>query len=353
MFRHITGGSGVEVVFHKKTQSTSPFDVARPTACPIVVVVMIDRHVATDAEWQQYITNLGEQAETEGPDARMIPVVMEQSSLVDFPLPQQAILWDEWNGTVEEREMRLLSQLTYEFARMLRNRLHRTQNPSENANEIKRHLEKIKVFISYSKHDSHGADLANDIRCWLHANSALSSFLDVIDIPAGLPFSRVIEHNVKHSALLAIYTDSYSSREWCRREVISAKRYDVPMVVANCLDEGDDRAFPYLGNVPVVRMNPVDRDRVPKVVARLLDDVLRDMLWETRVASLLNHHPHPIFMGRPPEFVSMASRGLESGRQGVVVHPDPPLGDEEKNLLRVAWDGLKLLSMNQWLAEMR
>ena len=151
--------------------------------------------------------------------------------------------------------------------------------------------------------------------------------------------------------MLAIYTDSYSSREWCRREVIAAKRNDVPMVVADCLDAGDDRAFPYLGNVPVVRMNPVSRDRIPSVIARLLDEVLRHMLWKARVEVLGERHPHAIFVGRPPEFVSLASRGLEPDRQGVIVHPDPPLSKEEKNLLEAAWGGLRLLSMNQWLAE--
>ncbi len=126
----------------------------------------------------------------------------------------------------------------------------------------------------------HGADVAIEIRSWLYANSALSSFLDVHNISAGLRFSQVIEHHVEHSVMLVVYTDSYSSREWCRREVIAVKRNDVPMVVADCLDEGDDRAFPYLGNVPVVRMNPVIRDRIPSVIARLLDEVLRQMLWK-------------------------------------------------------------------------
>jgi hypothetical protein len=56
--------------------------------------------------------------------------------------------------------------------------------------------------------------------------------------------------------MVAIHTDSYSSREWCRREIIEAKRWNVPLVVANGISNLDERGFPYMGNVPVVRLEP-------------------------------------------------------------------------------------------------
>ncbi len=77
------------------------------------------------------------------------------------------------------------------------------------------------------------------------------------------------------------------------------------------------------------------------------------MLWQSRVATLRSRHTRPVFLTRPPEFASLASQGLDLGRKGLVVHPDPPLGNEEKTLLASAWSGLRLLSMNQWLAEMQ
>ena len=352
-FRHVTGDEKMDVVFRsERTPTAFAADVAWDAACPIAIVVMVDRHVAADPEWREHLDRLGKRAATEGFRTRVIPVAIESAVLERIAVEEQAIRWDEWATGPEAREARLLRELTYEFGSMIRHHLHRPHPSAEGADEMEAYLEKIQVFLSHSKHDSHGARIAHEIRNWLHANSTLSSFLDVRDIRPGLPFPSVIEHQVEHSIMLAIYTDSYSSREWCRREVVEAKRHGVPMVVADCLHEGDDRAFPYLGNVPVVRMDPKSPDRIPQVVSRLLDEVLRDMLWKSRVAALREEGSLPIFMGRPPEFASLASRGWHPGRSGVIVHPYPPLGDVEKALLQAAWSGIRLLSMNQWLAEM-
>lgn len=38
--------------------------------------------------------------------------------------------------------------------------------------------------------------------------------------------------------------------------MIEAKRAGAPMVVAHAVTEGEERSFPYLGNVPVVRLGP-------------------------------------------------------------------------------------------------
>lgn len=351
-FLHAAGGAGVDVLFHSGPTPGDPsFDVSWDVTCPVAVVVLVDHLVARHPDWLRYIGRLGEQAEAEGFRARLIPVVMEPTVIDSTRLEEQAIRWDEWTGTIKDREARLLMELTYEFARMLRSHLDRVPHAGEDADDLDRHLEPIRVFLSHSKHDTHGESVAEGVRSWLHENSGLSSFLDVHDIPPGLRFSEVLLHHLERSVMLAIHTDSYSSREWCRREVIEAKRQGVPMVVADCLHEGNERAFPYLGNVPVVRMSPVRRDRIREVVSRLMDEVLGDMLWQSRVAALRDGDPRPTFMGRPPEFVSLTARGVDPDWRGVIVYPDPPLGKEEKDLLGAAWVGLRLLTMNEWLGD--
>ncbi|WP_204306774.1 toll/interleukin-1 receptor domain-containing protein, partial [Klebsiella pneumoniae] len=74
----------------------------------------------------------------------------------------------------------------------------------------------------------------------------LATFFDVHDIPTGVRFDRAILLQVRVSAVVAVHTDSYSSREWCRREIIEAKRWNVPLVVANCIADADERGFPYM-----------------------------------------------------------------------------------------------------------
>ena len=139
--------------------------------------------------------------------------------------------------------------------------------------------------------------MAKAIRDWLHGNSSLSSFLDIYDIPAGLPFAAVMDHTIQIGMLLAIYTDSYSSRQWCRHEVMEAKRNNIPMLVVDCLETVDERALPYLGNVPVIRMNPDLRDRIEQVVGLLLDEVFKDFLWQCRVERLRQSHPTSVVHG--------------------------------------------------------
>ena len=70
----------------------------------------------------------------------------------------------------------------------------------------------------------------------------------------GLPFADFLQQSVEDiPILLAIQTDTYGSREWCRLEVLEAKKRSVPIVVLTATERGEARSFPYMGNVPVIR----------------------------------------------------------------------------------------------------
>ena len=347
------GGVGIDVVFQGTHGSGAPipFPVTWHAGCPIAIVAMIDRSLVQDPEWVEYLGSMGQRTATEGLGARLFPVAMEPGVLDDLLLHEQAIRWDEWVPATEARQQRLIRKLAYEFARMLRHHLHSLRLPEGDEPQLEEYLQKIQTFLSYSKHDGHGKDVAESIRRWLQQNSALSSFLHVYDIPAGLPFPDVIDHHIGKSIFLAIHTDSYSSREWCRREVIEAKDKGVPMIVMDCLHSGDERAFPYLGNVPVVRMDPVAKDRLPEIAQRLLDEVLIDFLWRCRVELLPEPRLDAIFMARPPELVSLATLAVEQDSRRVIVYPDPPLDSEELRLLGATWSDIRIRTMTQWLAE--
>src|SRR5437867_2866228 len=159
-----------------------------------------------------------------------------------------------------------------------------------------------------------------------------------------------ILQKVKVSAVVAVYTDSYSSREWCRREIIEAKRWNVPLIVANCISDLDERSFPYLGNVPVVRMDPEKSDRIDYIIGRLLDEVLKDFLWRCRVElTVASRNDDVIFLPRPPELISLA--GISASGRATLVYPDPPIGTEEQRLFELVAPTIRLRSMTEWLAE--
>jgi hypothetical protein len=153
------------------------------------------------------------------------------------------------------------------------------------------------------------------------------------------------------SAVVAIHTDSYSSREWCRREILEAKRHNVPLVVANCMTNFEERCFPYMGNVPLIRMEPDAKHRIAFVIARLLDEVMKDYLWRCRVAATPSDDPATVFLPRPPELIALADLARRGTSSGTIVYPDPPLGTEELDLFAALATGFRLRSYTQWVAE--
>lgn len=267
-------------------------------------------------------------------------------------MAEQAVRWDRWDGAEqEERVRRLISGLTYQFCRMLRHYLERLKRPGEEEEALGRYLRKVQIFLSHSKHDADGERLARLIREQLFRGEgdSLSTFFDVHDIPAGMRFDQVLRQRIKVSAVVAIHTDSYSSREWCRREIIEAKRWSVPLVVVDCINDLDERGFPYMGNVPIMRMDPAAADRIDHVVARLLDEVLKDFLWRCRVELAAGAAGDAVkFLPRPPELISLANLGA---RDVTLVYPDPPIGAEESDLFEQVAPEVRLRSMTQWLAE--
>ena len=351
-YRNIVGGAGVSVLFRSTAApgSATPIPIEWDDADATAVVLLVDDVLASDPDWVQYVHGLVSEADAKGLNARVFPVTVA-AGVLDVGLEIQALRWDQWTGSDDDKERRLLREIICEFSRMLRHRLGQLQHP-DTPDALESYLENVSVFLSHSKHDEHGAPVAEAVRDWLHGNSSLSSFLDVYDIPPGLSFAAVMDLNIRIGVLLAISTDSYSSRQWCRHEVIEAKRNNVPMLVVNCLETVDERALPYLGNVPVIRMNPNLKDRIEQVAGLLLDEVFKDFLWRCRVERLRQSHSDVVFMARPPEMISLTSLPHGTGEPSQsIVYPDPPLSTEESSLLLDLVPGLHLHSLMQWQGE--
>lgn len=285
-----------------------------------------------------------------GLGTRVFPIAISASATA-VGMAEQALRWDTWDAAIAGgREQRLLTTLTYQFCRMLRTYLEQLKHPAAEEEELDRYLKKVEIFLSHSKHDPNGERIANLIRDALFQGDGLETFFDVHDIPAGLRFNKVILQKLKVSAVVAIHTDSYSSREWCRREIIEAKRWNVPLVVTNCLSDLDERGFPYMGNVPVVRMDPIAADRIGYVIGRLLDEILKDFLWRCWVQLMGDVAADVVFLPRPPELISLAGLADHADSGATLVYPEPPIGAEEQRLFEIVAPNVRLRSMTEWLA---
>lgn len=311
---------------------------------PSVVVALIGNEIQRDSAWSTYVRGLAERClSVEGEEFRrcIVPVAMT-SRTIATDLGVQALRWFDWGGRRDSRAQRLVREVTYAASRLLRTTL-------KAAPELSDQLEKVRVFLSHSKHDRVGERVAQCIRDWLHNDVQLSVFLDVVGILAGFPPDRVLEEEVRRSAILVVYSDSFSSREWCGREVLVAKESGRPIVVADCIEGVDERSFPYLGNVPVVRLCSQPPYNVERVVGRLLDEVFKDFLWKYRTAALSRDNPYVKFVARAPELLTAVNTKAASPETSAVVYPDPPLNLREHDLMKSM--GIEFLSLSQWMTE--
>lgn len=355
LYENLAGGAGLSVIYRSTPapHTSAPPHIALEEGETAAIVLLFDEHFASDVAYVAWAKDLMSQTDAAGLRARVFPVAIDDA-LIRMDIMQQGVRWDLWHGMQHtERLLRLTSDLTYQFCRMLRSYLECLCHPGKDEATLEQYLKKVQIFLSHSKRDPNGERIAKEIRNRLFQGPGLSSFFDVNDIPVGARFDDVILQQVRGSAVIAIYTDSFSSREWCRREIIEAKRRSVPLVVANCISAADERGFPYLGNVPVVRMDPTVIDRIDQVISRLLDEVLKHFLWRCRVKMIPDKFlENTIFLPRPPELISLAILDGEAGKEIVLVYPDPPLGSEEQRLFEIIAPNILLRSLTEWLAKL-
>ena len=354
IFASASNGTGVSVIYRFAPQDGAavPLPINLAEAATTATVVLVDSSLAGNRAWAGYIQELVQQTEQSGLGTRVFPVSIQDKAMAALELTEQALQWHSWTGSSEQRQQQLVGKLTYEFCRMLRHYLERLRHPSEPEDTLARYLRKVQVFLSHSKHDNRGAQMACAVRDRIHGHHALSSFFDVHDIPAGLRFDKVLLQQVRSSAVVAIHTDTYSSREWCRREVIEAKLWNVPLVVANCISNWEDRSFPYMGNVPVIRLDDSGEERIDFLIGRLLDEVLKDFLWRCQVELHCSAAtPGVMFIPRPPELISLATLPMSEEGGALIVYPGPPLSNEEERLFTTVAPGVKLRSLVEWTAE--
>ena len=353
--RNITGGVGIFVFKHDITSlGIQSHDQSNSEDAEISVYIFaIDRNFSNDPNCQKILQEWSTRYYDHESNFIVIPVVVDSEIKVsNLNLELHALSWHELK---KEFKSQFLHKLTYELCRKLRERFLQKKRPGQVINDNDEiYLEKFQVFLSHTKLDNDGEIIAWKIRRWMNENSALSTFIDVVDIPAGLRFKDVILRNLNKSALVAIHTDLYSSREWCRREVIEAKRQNIPMLVVNSLRDFDERGFPYMGNVPILRIDPESMKNIEQTAYRILDEIFKDLLWRCVTEEASVKHKEVLFIPRTPELIVLTCSSAcdkHSGQERYIVYPDPPLGGEEQKLFSLISNNIQLRSLTEWAGE--
>jgi hypothetical protein len=231
-----------------------------------------------------------------------------------------------------------------------------TSNPATLSRElgqaITQHVEagdglgdrRIRVFVSHTKHDSleesdqDGPALFEAVRLVI-ARTRLASFFDAQDLQSGSEWERELDDHAADCALLMVRTDKYAGREWTQREVLTAKRHDVPIVGMYALTEGEERGSFLMDHVPSVPCNVDDpHSDIEIALNRLVDEALKRALWNAQTV-YLGEHGFDWMPVHSPEPVTLAPwLAKHRQRSGAddhlwILHPDPPLGPNEREVI--------------------
>lgn len=329
-------GTNIPVYF----RSTLPIGQEQPISIDYseadrnAILLLVDEKMFDDDKWQNYVQNL---TKDKLPNTRIFPVAFseysysidrDQLSKVQFVKAKDAV-----GVTPEEtfnKQWELISnRLLHDIARQL-------LNVSEFYNVDKSDDPPVQLFLSHAKKD--GEDVAKIFRDYIENNSKLNTFFDTNDIADGHNFEKEITKNLMNSSVIIFNTDEYSNREWCRREVIIAKRYRCPILCVLDIKKGETRSFPYSGNVPTIIWNNNIDDIINQTLLQVIANNYSRLLLEKTVNLYSLDEERCLILPKAPElfnYIDIEKWKREKKYTGnlIVLYPEPPLGIEEIKLL--------------------
>ena len=207
--------------------------------------------------------------------------------------------------------------------------------------------ERLGVFISHTKRHSpdEEPDYVDELVACVRktiADTHLHAYFDVADLQPGTDWDQELRSKAASSALLAVRTDLYASREWCQREFLIAKQAGMPIVTLNAIHRTDERGSFLMDHVPMVGYWQVDEETMQSSVEQalnmLVDVALMRALWGIQQEILRDmgfswtplHAPEPVTL--IPWLLGNQQRAKDEGSI-LVMHPDPPLGPEEASVI--------------------
>ena len=225
--------------------------------------------------------------------------------------------------------------------------------------------DRITVFISHTKRGTPGDEedtiaLISLVR-QIIAVTHLRAFFDASDLQPGTNWDSELRSKAATSALLAIRTDLYASREWCQREIRIAKQEGMPVIIMDAPGKGEERGSFLMDHVPriPVRMEQShwNKKDVYQALNLLVDECLKRALWihqrklsqgrpELEIGWWAPHAPEPLTLVHWFENAKRDGTLPPEGSDVRVLHPDPPLGPDERlvldQVLSLARPGSKL-----------
>ncbi|WP_431918795.1 hypothetical protein [Micromonospora wenchangensis] len=349
---------GAVEVYVRSAGWCGPDDAPRPIPMPhappangleqaqlTVVVPVLGYELAAAVEsgqgaWHRYVTQIGTGQRLSPDRVAVFPLVLQRGAVEGTELGR---LLNRFHGldrgprdvgeTVAERRCRDLAQGIAQFAGgaptgRLTVFISHTQQPGNQEQAAVRELiARVRSIIGHTR---------------------LNDFFSTNDLQVGTDWGDALRANAAASALLALRTDRYASRAWCQWEVLLAKRAGMPVVILDALHQGEERGSFLLGNAPCVPVRHraggwVEAD-IRRGVNLLVDECLKRTLWgrQRELAGRLPgldvtwwapHAPEPVTLAAWLAERHPAGAAVRGGGRIRILHPDPPLGPAERQVL--------------------
>ncbi|MBK9193242.1 MAG: toll/interleukin-1 receptor domain-containing protein [Crocinitomicaceae bacterium] len=324
----LSRGIGIPVFFRSKHNPTTnlPIAIDFKEADRSAIVLLIDDEMFNDANWSTYVDSL---IKNLSPNLRIFPVELSKYARYQnegTALSKCQFIKLNLEQEFEDKAKVIRNALLHDFCRLMMNI---DATPHANIPPP------IKLFLSHAKLD--GEIIAKEFRSHIENNLKLNTFFDANDIADGYDFETQIKANLKKSAVIVFHSDEYSNREWCRIEVIVAKRNKSPLVVVHNIEKGENRSFPYIGNVPTIRWNNNFNDVIDLALIQVLNNRYSVEKIEKEIVLYgVDKKYNYELISSPPElfnFIDLGKNRPKNKKENIVVYPDPPLGIEELNVL--------------------
>jgi hypothetical protein len=218
----------IPTCFVPETGNMAPPDAQLASEAERVMVVLLaDDHLAANARkttksgvsWADYLVRLRELCQSV-PTHRFMPIQLTENGWpIDARLADINFL-RAWAINDADQRRKFIGR---RLVNLLIRQLHSQTGEGDSS--------PVTIFLSHTKLDLESEPrVVRTLLAHLIADQPEKTWFDSGDIESGSQFAKAIERGISDTALLSVVTDSYSSRSWCRREVLLAKRHQRPVV---------------------------------------------------------------------------------------------------------------------------
>jgi hypothetical protein len=322
-----------------------------------IVVLLVDQRMlrtvpdGTGQAWTRFAQTVLALAPLDKSPHHVLPVALDNTGfdISDSQHILPALLTNDLPA--QEAEQRRLAEISFHITARAIQLLEHGKVPAMAPDRMQA---PVSIFLSHAKADL-DEDQQDPVRQTRAALGELpvDVWYDTGEIATGQDFADAIQAGIRDcTIMLAFQTDQYSSRPWCRREVLEAKRLGANVLIVDALQSGESRSFPYLGNVPTIRW----RFGAPGVDARrVIDRAVLEALRLTHNRAILEQSAESNEQVLPaaPEALTLAHEAGDTQEEITLLYPDPPLGREELEVLQQLRPKARLLTPLSKVAQWR